>query len=152
MVGHLDSQRSEIHKLRQQLQATNRDTVEANRTASFHLAQVLEEEHADAEAEHNTLLSQIKELMEESRKKQFRRLKSKYDGIRTGILSSTDSLEQATAQHDRQVDEWVFKDEQFAKDVTASRDEIKAKMQDDWQVSFHFLYHHVRNCANYVVV
>lgn len=100
------------------------------------MAQALEEEHADAEAERDILLSQIRDLIEDSRRKQFGRLKGKFDGLRTDIVSSSDSLEQVTAQHDRQVDEWVFREEQFAKDVAASRDEIKAKMQNDWEVRF----------------
>lgn len=134
MVGHLDGQKAEINRLRLQLQEANRQTVEANRKASCTMAQLAEEEHANAEAERDQLLSQIKVLMEDSRQKQFSRLKGQFDGLRTDISTSGDSLEQATAQHDRQIDEWVFKSEQFAKDVNSTRDDIKMKMQNDWEV------------------
>lgn len=80
------------------------------------------------------MLSQIKALMDDSRQRQFGRMKSKFDNVRADISSSGDALEQATNHHDRHVDEWVFKSEQFAKDVNASRDEIKTKMQNDWEV------------------
>ncbi|KAF7176154.1 hypothetical protein CNMCM7691_001630 [Aspergillus felis] len=133
MVAHVNSQRAEINQLRLQLQEANQQAVEANRRASAHLAQTLEEENAHAEAERDNLMSQIRSLIEESRQRQFGRLKGRVDGLRTDIMSSGDSLEQSTAHYDRQVDEWVFKSEQFAKDVIASRDEFKTKMQSDWE-------------------
>jgi kinesin family protein 11 len=139
MVAHVNSQRAEINQLRLQLQEANQQAVEANRRASAHLAQTLEEENAHAEAERDNLMSQIRSLIEESRQRQFGRLKGRAEGLRADIMSSGDSLEQATAHYDRQVDEWVFKSEQFAKDIVASRDEFKTKMQCDWEVRNHRL-------------
>ncbi|KAJ5251162.1 hypothetical protein N7489_001572 [Penicillium chrysogenum] len=133
MAKHLDEQKSEVHKLRLELQAANRQTVEANRKASSNLAQVLEEEHASAQAERETLMSHIRGLLEDSSHRQNNRLKGKFDTLRTDISASGDSLEQATARHDRHIDEWIFKEEQFAKDITASKDEIKTRMQNDWE-------------------
>lgn len=141
MASHIDSQKTEIDQLRLQLQKANRDTVEANRKASSHMAHTLEEEHLNAESEHDILLSQIRSLMEESRQKQFGRLRGRFDGVRNEIMSSSDTLEQATAHHDRQVDEWVFKEEQFKKDVTASQEGIHTKMQNDWEVCICFPIH-----------
>jgi kinesin family protein 11 len=135
MVTHLSEQKNEINRLRAELQSSNRQNIETTHKASAHLAQAIEEEHVAAEAERELLMSQIKALVEESRQKQFSRLKTKIDGVRTEISSSGDMLEQATTQHDRQVDEWVFKSEQFAKDVDASKDEIKTRLQNDWEVS-----------------
>jgi kinesin family protein 11 len=135
MVAHVNSQKAEINQLRLQLQEANQQAVEANRMASAHLAQTLEEENAHAEAERDSLMAQIRSLIEESRQRQFGRLKGRVECVRTDIMSSGDSLEQATAHYDRQVDEWVFKSEQFAKDVIASRDEFKTKMQSDWEVN-----------------
>ena len=136
MVSHLDQQKSEINKLRLELQEANRQSVEANRKASQNLAQVLEEEHASAQSERDNLMSQIRMLLDESSSRQSSRLKGKVDILRSDMTASGDSLEHATAQYDRHIDEWIFKEEQFAKDVTASRDEIKAKMQTDWEVRF----------------
>ncbi|KAF5856194.1 kinesin motor protein cin8 [Aspergillus alliaceus] len=133
MVRHLNEQKTEINRLRLEVQQANIQTIEANRKASSSLAHALEEEHTNAEAEHDLLLSQFKALMEESRRRQFGRLKGRVESVRADISSSGDSLEQATTQHDRQTDEWVFKSEQFAKDVAASRDELRAKMQNDWE-------------------
>lgn len=135
MTKHLDVQKNEIEELRSQLQAANRQNIEANRRTSSQMAQALEEEHANAEAEREQLVSQIRDLMEESRQRQSDRLKNKFDGLRTSMSASGDSLEQATAQHDRRVDEWMFRSDQFAKDVNSSRENIKTKMQDDWEVS-----------------
>lgn len=136
MVSHLDQQKSEINKLRLELQEANRQSVEANRKASQNLAQVLEEEHASAQSERDNLMSQIRMLLDESSSRQSSRLKGKVNTLRNDMTASGDSLEHATAQYDRNIDEWIFKEEQFAKDVTASRDEIKAKMQTDWEVRF----------------
>ncbi|PYH91239.1 kinesin-domain-containing protein [Aspergillus ellipticus CBS 707.79] len=133
MVFHLNGQKAEINKLRLELQEANQKAVEANRKASSHLAQTLEEENANAQAERDLLLTQMKTLIEESRQRQFGRLKGRVDTVRTDLSSSGDSLEHATAHYDRQVDEWVFKSEQFAKDVNASKDEVRFKMQGDWE-------------------
>lgn len=134
MVLHLDQQKSEINKLRLELQEANRQSVEANRKASQNLAQVMEEEHASAQSERENLMSQIRSLLDESSSRQSSRLKGKVDNLRHDITVSGDSLEHATVQYDRHIDEWIFKEEQFAKDVAASRDEIKTKMQNDWEV------------------
>ncbi|KAL4993898.1 kinesin-like protein bimC [Aspergillus recurvatus] len=133
MAMHLSEQRNEIDRLRAELQNSNRQNIETTHKTSANLAQVIEEENVTAEAERELLMSQIKALVEESRQKQFARLKTKIDGVRTEISSSGDMLEQATTQHDRQIDEWVFKSEQFAKDVIASKDEIKTRLQNDWE-------------------
>ncbi|KAL3469362.1 P-loop containing nucleoside triphosphate hydrolase protein [Aspergillus californicus] len=134
MTTHLTDQRNEINQLRVELQNANRQNIETTRKASSHIAQTMEEEHLAAEAERDVLMSQIRALIEESRHKQFGRLRSKMDTVRTDISSSGELLDQATSHHDRQVDEWVFKSEQFAKDVSASKDEIKSRMQSDWEV------------------
>jgi kinesin family protein 11 len=134
MVRHLNEQKTEINRLRLAVQEANLQTVEANRRASSSLALAAEEEHTSAEAERDLLLSQFKALFEESRQRQFGRLKGRMESIRADISSSGDVLEQATTLHDRQTDEWVFKSEQFAKDVAASRDELRTKMQNDWEL------------------
>ncbi|KAJ5810693.1 uncharacterized protein N7503_002911 [Penicillium pulvis] len=133
MAAHLEQQKTEVNRLRLELQESNRQAVEANRKASSTLAQVMEDEQASAQAERDNLMSQIRNLLDDSSQKQSIRLKTKVDGLRTDISASGDSLEQATAQYDRHVDEWIFKEEQFAKDVITSRDDIKTKMQHDWE-------------------
>ncbi|KAJ5580301.1 uncharacterized protein N7459_006286 [Penicillium hispanicum] len=133
MATHLEQQKSEINRLRLELQEANRQSVEASRKASSNLAQVMEEEHASAQSERDNLMSQIRSMLEDSSQRQSNRLKSKVESLRTDISVSGDTLEQATARYDRHIDEWIFKEEQFAKDVTASRDEIKTKMQNDWE-------------------
>ncbi|KAL4907714.1 kinesin-like protein bimC [Aspergillus multicolor] len=133
MTTHLAEQRNEIDRLRVELQNANRQNIETTHKVSANLAQAIEDEHIAAESERNLLMSHIKALVEESRQKQFSRLKSKIDGVRTEISSSGEMLEHATTHHDRQVDEWVFKSEQFAKDVDASKDEVKTRLQNDWE-------------------
>ncbi|KAJ5109495.1 hypothetical protein N7456_006170 [Penicillium angulare] len=133
MTNHLEQQKTEINRLRHELQESNREAVEANRKASSNFAQTLEEEQASAQAERDNLMSQIRNLLDDSSQRQSNRLKTKFERLRTDLSVSGDSLEQATVQHDRQVDEWIFKEEQFAKDVTASREDIKTRMRNDWE-------------------
>ncbi|KAG2415689.1 hypothetical protein HFD88_006880 [Aspergillus terreus] len=133
MSKHIEGQKLEIDHLRRQLQEANRETVEANRRASSNLAQVLEDEDAAARAEREAVMAQIHKLLEGSNQRQINRLKTKCDAVRNDLSSSGDCLEQATVHHDRQIDEWIFREEQFAKDVTASKDEIKTKLQKDWE-------------------
>ncbi|KAJ5778738.1 hypothetical protein N7520_001984 [Penicillium odoratum] len=133
MASHLEQQKNEVHRLRVELQESNRQAVEANRKASSSLAQVMEEEQACAQDERDNLMSQIRSLLEDSSQRQSARLKTKVDGLRNDISTSGDCLEQATVQYDRHVDEWIFKEEQFTKDVITSRDDIKTKMQHDWE-------------------
>ncbi|KAJ5935832.1 hypothetical protein N7466_005379 [Penicillium verhagenii] len=133
MATHLEQQKTEVNRLRLELQESNRQAVEANRKASSSLTQVMEEEQASAQAERESIISQIRSLLEDSSQRQSGRLKIKVDGVRTDISTSGDSLEQATVQYDRHVDEWIFKEEQFTKDVITSRDDIKTKMQNDWE-------------------
>ncbi|KAJ5734020.1 hypothetical protein N7493_002806 [Penicillium malachiteum] len=133
MAKHLEQQKTEISRLRHELQESNHQAVEASRKASSNLAQVWEEEQTHAQTERDNLLSQIRHLLEDSNQRQSGRVKNKMDRLRTDISASGDSLEQATVQYDRQIDEWVFKEEQFAKDVLASRVDIKTKMQNDWE-------------------
>ncbi|KAF9894248.1 kinesin motor protein cin8 [Aspergillus nanangensis] len=133
MTKHLDGQKTEIDRLRLQVQEANRQSVEANRKASSNISQVLEEEEAAATLEREAVMQQIRKLFVESNQRQLARLKGKCDAVRTDISASGNALEHATAQHDRHIDEWIFKEEQFAKDVTASKDEIKNRMQKDWE-------------------
>ncbi|KAJ5895656.1 hypothetical protein N7495_007347 [Penicillium taxi] len=133
MATHIDKQKSEIDRLHLDLQEAHRQTVEANRKASSNISQVLEEEQANSQVERDTLMSQIRGLLEESTQRQSARLKNRFDGVRTDLSASGNSLEQATNQYDRQVDEWMYKEVKFAKDVTASKDEITSRMQNDWE-------------------
>ncbi|KAF7715931.1 Uncharacterized protein PECH_005730 [Penicillium ucsense] len=133
MTSHINQQKCEIDKLRLELQEANRQSVQASRKASSNLAQVMEEEQAAARGERDLLMSQIKALVEESNQRQAARFKGKCEVVRTDISAAGDSLEHATAQYDRQIDEWIFKEEQFAKDVNASKDEMKSRMQHDWE-------------------
>lgn len=108
--------------------------MEASKRASFELDRARKEEYETSEAERGSLLQQIRVLVEESGQNQLNRLGKKCDYIRAGVMASSDSLENATAQHDRQVDEYIFKHEQFAKDVSASKEGIYSRMQNDWEV------------------
>lgn len=121
-------------ELRSQLQEANRRAVLANQTASSQLAHALEEEHENAEAERADLLSQIKLLMEDSAQKQAARLRSKVDNIRSDMASSDETLQQANMAYGENMDQWIQREDEFAEEITATRDNLKNKMKNDWTV------------------
>ncbi|GAD96318.1 kinesin family protein [Paecilomyces variotii No. 5] len=132
MLLHLESQKSEVIELRSQVQEANRRAVLANQTASSQLGQALDEERANAEAERNELLSQIKLLIQDSAEKQASRLRSKVDNIRSDMTSSDQTLEQASNAYGENIDKWALKEDEFVDEITATRDNLKNKMKNDW--------------------
>ena len=94
----------------------------------------MKEEAANSETERDALLAQIRSLVEESRVRQANRMEGKCNVIRMGILSSSDMLEQVAGQHDRQVDEFLSKNEKFAKEVAVSEEGMQTRMRNDWEV------------------
>ncbi|OJJ51758.1 hypothetical protein ASPZODRAFT_55698 [Penicilliopsis zonata CBS 506.65] len=133
LAQHMSAQSKEILELRQQLQEANRQTIEANRQASMNLTQAMEEEQANVEAERDALVSKINALVEESRQRQYGRLKRKINDIGKNVASSGDVLERATTQYRQKIDHWMERDNLFAAELDASRGELEERMDNDWE-------------------
>ncbi|EED19104.1 kinesin family protein (BimC), putative [Talaromyces stipitatus ATCC 10500] len=134
ITGHMELQKKEINELQTQLLEANRQAIEGNRSASAELAKVLEEERQAAESDRVELLSQIGLLIETSGQKQASRLKGRVEAVTFDLESSGDNLQKATDRYQEGMNEWTGKEDQLMESVISSRDTIKGRMQEDWEV------------------
>ncbi|QGA12453.1 hypothetical protein EYB26_000097 [Talaromyces marneffei] len=134
IIGHLESQKTEIEELRTQLLEANRQAIQGNQSASTDLEKALEEERQAAETDRADLLSQINLLIEASSQKQVSRLKGRVDIVTSDLKSSGDGLQRATDKYQEGMDKWAGKESHLMEDVVSSRDAIKGRMQEDWEV------------------
>lgn len=135
ITGHLESQKTEIEELRAQLLEANQQAIQGNESASTDLDKALEEEKQAAEADRADLLSQISLLIEASSQKQTSRLKGRVDTVTSDLKSSGENLQKATDKYQEGMDKWADKESRLMEDVVSSRDAIKGRMQEDWDVS-----------------
>ncbi|KAF4944224.1 hypothetical protein F66182_18677, partial [Fusarium sp. NRRL 66182] len=134
ITGHIESQKMEIEVLRAQLLKANREAIQENQSAATDLEKALEEERRAAETDRADLLSQISLLIEASSQKQASRLKGRVDTVTSDLKSSGDSLQKATDKYQEGMEKWADKEVQLMEDVIGSRDAIKGRMQEDWEV------------------
>jgi kinesin family protein 11 len=135
ITGHLESQKTEIEELRAQLLEANRQAIQGNQSASTDLEKALEEERQAAETDRANLLSQISLLIEASSQKQASRLKERVDTVTSDLKSCGDNLQKATDKYQEGMDEWADRESRLMEDVVGSKDAIKGRMQEDWEVS-----------------
>lgn len=135
ITGHIESQKMEIEVLRAQLLKANREAIQESQSAATDLEKALEEERRAAETDRADLLSQISLLIESSSQKQASRLKGRVDTVTSDLKSSGDSLQKATDKYQEGMEKWADKEVQLMEDVIGSRDAIKGRMQEDWEVS-----------------
>jgi exonuclease VII large subunit len=135
ITEHLESQKTEIEDLRAQLLEANRQAIQGNQSASTDLEKVLEEERQAAETDRADLLSQISLLIEASSQKQASRLKGRVDTVTSDLKTSGENLHKATHKYQEGMDKWADKESRLMEEVVSSRDAIKGRMQEDWEVS-----------------
>ncbi|GAM40023.1 kinase-related protein [Talaromyces pinophilus] len=134
ITEHLESQKTEIEDLRAQLLEANRQAIQGNQSASTDLEKVLEEERQAAETDRADLLSQISLLIEASSQKQASRLKGRVDTVTSDLKTSGENLHKATHKYQEGMDKWADKESRLMEEVVSSRDAIKGRMQEDWEV------------------
>jgi kinesin family protein 11 len=147
LTDHLESQKTEIEDLRTQLLVANRQAIQGNQSASTDLEKALDEERQAAETDRADLLSQISLLIEASSQKQASRLKGRVDTVTSSLKSSGDTLQKATDQYQEGMDKWADKEGRLMEDVISSRDAIKGRMQEDWEVSSESIRIMRRSCS-----
>ncbi|KAG9242122.1 P-loop containing nucleoside triphosphate hydrolase protein [Calycina marina] len=132
MLKHVDSQKTEIEQLRQELHIASEVALEANVAASKRLDEVLEEEREQAVSDRESLLSQIANLVTSQGKAQDQRLASKIGIVQTGILSSNELFQASRTAYNQKMDLWNVKEERLVEDVLRSREALKTKLKEDW--------------------
>ncbi|KAL1960176.1 hypothetical protein VTO42DRAFT_8719 [Malbranchea cinnamomea] len=131
MKEHIEGQKAEIDELRRQLRDSHSQTTDAHQKASSSISELLEEERASAEAEREDLMRQIQQLLHQSHQRRLSSLTGRCDALRRDLVASDESLQRAAVRHNQHLDQWNSRNEEFAKDMTASKDDIQTKIETD---------------------
>ncbi|KAI9755528.1 MAG: hypothetical protein M4579_004254 [Chaenotheca gracillima] len=135
LVKHLNSQREEAAELRQELATASSVAMRANEAASSKLENVLIEERKQASVDRDTLLDQIRSLINASSESQDVRLTSKIGEIRNELDSSTASFQDSQTSYGELMDVWSQKERLLVEEVLQSRETLKGKLKQDWLVA-----------------
>lgn len=100
---------------------------------SARLEACLNEEHAQASLDRQTLLAQITALINQSGEVQDSRWESKVIAMRKDIQSARSTLGIANENYNTHMDLWLQKENLLVGEVLQSRDTLKNKMKDDWK-------------------
>jgi kinesin family protein 11 len=134
LLKHINAQRTEADKLRQQLHAASELAMQANAAASTKLDDVLQEERIQAAADRQSLLSQITSLMTAQGEAQDQRLEAKISEVQKSILSSNEAFQASSTKYSQGMDSWNEKEGKLVEDVLRSRETLKCKLKEDWVV------------------
>ena len=135
LVKHITTQRSEADTLRRQLQTATSAVVLQNGAISSRMQEALEEERRQAAEERQKLMSQISGLINAHADAQETRIADRAAQVQKSIGESSQTLETAVSQHAEDMEEWDSKEASLLEEVKKSRDQLKTKLKDDWNVA-----------------
>lgn len=135
LLRHIDGQRLEADKLRQQLVTASEAAMHANVEACAKLEEVLAEERQQAVSDRQNLLSQITGLITLQGETQDARLTNKVGNVTRDVLATKETFEMSRQQYSQNMDLWNEKESKLVDDVLKSREALKSKLKDDWMVS-----------------
>lgn len=135
LLGHVASQRAESDKLRHRLCAAGGDILRANDTAAARVQEVVDEERRLAADERATLMAQIAALVNAQAERQEARLAAKAAGVRTGIEEAAVTFDDELKEFGKGTEASNARDDALVLRLRESRDAIKARLQNDWNVS-----------------
>jgi kinesin family member 11 len=139
LLKHITSQREESDSLRLQLQTASDTIVKSNASISARIQEVIDEERKQAAEERKNLLLQITGLINSQAELQESRIAGKAASIQQSVQETNTTFEEGVSQYSQGMDTWAVKEKQLVDDVSKSRDTLKTKLQDDWNVSKHHL-------------
>ena len=132
MVKHLQEQKTEADDLRRQLHIANCKVLEANETANNQLESALREEREESSKDRETLLGQMRALMEDSARIQESRMSSRINNTRNHLNHASVDFRDANSLYGQGMDTWSQKEKGLVDHVTNSRDSLKTRMKNDW--------------------
>ncbi|KAL2125489.1 hypothetical protein VTJ04DRAFT_1854 [Mycothermus thermophilus] len=135
MLRHMRAQKAEADRLRHELEAAARATVESNESVAARIDEVLREERAQAAAERQALLAQVARLINSQAELQESRLADKAAALREALTETNSALESSVAEYASGMEAWAEKDHKAIEDVTGHRDTLKARLKDDLAVA-----------------
>lgn len=134
LLKHVNSQKAEADELRKQLIASSEIAMRSNDAVASRLDEVLQEERDQAALDRQNLLSQISTLVMAQGKTQDARLGAKIEVVRKDVTSSKDIFEASQVQYSKGMDAWNEKEGKLVEDILQSRETLKGKLKEDWQV------------------
>lgn len=136
LVKHLNAQRAEADELRKTASAAIKIAMEADDTVSSRLRSCLADEREQSALERRNLLSQITELVNKNGHAAEDRWHSKINAFCDELSTSSSNLQTVNISYNGSMDTWSQKEQSLVDEVSKSRDALKAKMKQDWTVSF----------------
>ena len=133
-MRHIASQRSEADRLRRQLQDATRTMIEQNATLSSRITEVINEERQQAAEDRQNLLAQIGTLINAQAEVQESRLAEKAALLQKDLTDANSTLGGSVDRYGELMDTWDKKEGQLLDDIKSSRDTLKTKLKDDWNV------------------
>lgn len=144
ILKHINSQRTEIIDLRQQLYVASEAAMQANSAAATRLEEVLKEERQQAASDRQALLGKITDLINAQAEIEDQRMTSKISEVQKDIISSNILFESAKSENDQKMDIWNAKEDELIHEVVQSRENLKSKLKEDWTVSTIFKQESIR--------
>lgn len=135
LVRHITTQRTECDSLRRQLQNATSSAVAQNVSMAARVQEALEEERKQTADDRQKLLAQITTLINGQAETSDLRMAEKTAAIQTTISEANTSLETAMSSYGTGMDAWDAKEAALLEDVKKSRETIKAKLKDDWNMA-----------------
>lgn len=135
LLKHIMSQKKESDSLRTQLEEASETIVISNQSISSKIQEVISEERRQAAEERQDLLLQITSLINSQAELQESRLANRAASIQQNVRETNSVFEGSVSQYSQAMDSWGEKEGQLLSDVAKSRDTMKTKLQDDWNVS-----------------
>jgi kinesin family member 11 len=137
LIHEVREQKEEAEKLREQLQQANDEILQANGEAASRLTITLEEEKAATEANREALFNNIEALINASAENQEARLTAKITQVKDEISGSKKLFAEADSVYRTGMNTWSQKQDDIVRQVGDKKDELKARMVDDWDVSIN---------------
>ena len=135
LVRQLSAQKSEADDLKRQLSEVGAAAISANAVASTQLATIMAQEKEQSARERETLISQISSIIKSTGEAQDKRLESKITSIQQDLTKSNGQFEKNQATCVQSLDAWMAREKALVDDVLTSRESVKAKLRNDWNVS-----------------
>ncbi|KAI0126605.1 kinesin motor domain-containing protein [Xylariales sp. AK1849] len=132
LLRHINGQKKESDRLRQQLQGASDTIVQSNAAISARIQDVIDEERKQAAEERRNLLMQITTLINSQAQVRESRLVDKAASIQQSVHQTNTTFEGSMAQYSQSMDSWGQKEEELLGEVSQSREALKGRLKDDW--------------------
>ncbi|PKX95157.1 FabD/lysophospholipase-like protein [Aspergillus novofumigatus IBT 16806] len=115
------------------------ETTDANHSLTLTVAQLLETERINAEAENEDLRHQIHALLDRSKQRRLSSLKERCDALHAEVVASDESVQRAAVQYHQHLDQWNARNENFTQDMALLKNNIKIRMETDQEVRYLYI-------------